>query len=378
MKSLFITILFILSFSSLSSFKISRNNFIRNNLIHFTLNKNDFITPIVNQKALIISCNKIGKQVVNDLKDLNIRTTVTTTKPKRFDELSKIANEVVIIPQMEMNNDEVMRETIDKNDIIILADTISIFSVHTFVRSCKRIADAINDYYSFDNNKNNKKTVILISNINVYGIHTQGKVVNELSTINNDNNNEYNYYTKSYEHWQINHIAISSLMRIAENYLLELMNIGNTKNKVRTIVLRTSTVIDKDSINDMKKRNFELRNYTKEIGNTYMSISLAEEIGNCIKWIISNNQVKGVFNLVSNSYKRKYFYDRLFDIINKKRINWVDNDDYNYLNKDYYYSMDENPLLPNSQRFNMKVDYTKIVKNGYKFKYKDIWKYKFQ
>lgn len=370
MKSLFITILFISFLSSLSSFKISRNIFIRNNLIHFTLNKNDFITPIVNQKALIISCNKIGKQVANDLRDLNIRTTVTTTKPKRFDELSKIANEVVIIPQMEMNNDEVMRETIDKNDIIILADTISIFSVHTFVRSCKRIADAINNYYSFDNNKNNKKTVILISNINVYGIHTEGKVVNELSTIKHDN-----HYTNSYEHWQINHIAISSLMRVAENYLLELMNIGATKNRVRTVVLRTSTIIDKDSINDMKKRNFELRNYTKDIGNTYMSISLTEEIGNCIKWIINNNEVKGVFNLVSNSYKRKYFYDRLFDIINKKRINWIDD---NYLNKDYYYSMDENPLLPNSQRFNMKVDYGKIVKSGYKFKYKDIWKFNFK
>ncbi len=368
MKSLFITILFISFLSSLSSFKISRNNFIRNNLIHFTLNKNDFITPIFNQKALIISCNKIGKQVINDLKDLNIKTTVTTTKPKRFDELAKIANEVVIIPQMEMNNDEVMRETINKNDIIIITDTISIFSIHTFVRNCKRIANAIDN--------NNKKTIILISNINVYGIHTKGKIVNELSNINDDNDNDND--NNDDKHWQINHLAISKLMRIGENYLLELMNNGPTKNRVRTVVLRTSTIIDKDSIIDIKKRNFELKNYTKEIGNTYMSISLTEEISNCIKWIINNNQVKGVFNLVSNSYKRKYFYDRLFDIINKKRINWIDKDIYNHLNKDYYYSMDENPLLPNSQRFNMKVDYSKIVKNGYKFKYKDIWKYDFK
>jgi len=370
----YISLLFFLTNDSYS-YTISRGKFIRNNIIHFSLNKDKLISTFDNRNALVISYDKIGRKVLDDLSNINVRTSVTTTKPKRFNELSSIADEVVIIPQMEMGKDEVMQEAICNNDFIIIADTISIFSIHTFVRTCKRIANAIINHYSFDKkNKNNKKTIILISNINVYGIHTDGKIVNELSNINDDNNDN-NYNDNDNKHWQINHLAISKLMRIGENYLLELMNTGNTKNKVRTVILRTSTIIDKNSIIDIKKRDFELRNYTKEIGNTYMSISLTEEIGNCIKWIINNNEVKGVFNLVSNSYKRKCFYDRLFDIINKKRIDWIDD---NYLNKDYYYSMDENPLLPNSQRFNMKVDYYKILKNGYKFKYKDIWKYDFE
>jgi NAD dependent epimerase/dehydratase family enzyme len=99
-----------------------------------------------------------------------------------------------------------------------------------------------------------------------------------------------------------------------------------------------------------------------------MSVSLTDEISNCVKWIINNNEIEGVFNLVSESFKRKYFYDKLFDIIHKKKIDWNNE---NKINKDYYFSMDENPLLPNSQRFNMKVDCDKIVKSGYKFKYKN-------
>ena len=363
-----------LSSSSISySFQISRDKFIRNNLIHFTLNKHDFLTPLINRNknnnndnnynnhsALIISCSNIGKQIAKDFKNLNLKTTIATTKPRKIDEYANLANDVILIPQMEVSNDEIMCDAVDKNDIIILADTISIFSAHTFFRTCKRIQNAVKS-----SNKN--KTVILISSVNVYAIRINGEVVNELSDIKN------NFDDINNKDWQINHIGISTLMRTGEKYLLELMNNDNNdnNNKIRTVVLRTSSIIDNDIIAKIKKQDFSVKKYNNEIANSYMSVSLTDEISNCIKWIIDNNEVDGVFNLVSESFKRKYFYDKLFDIINKKKIDW---NSQNKINKDYYFSMDENPLLPNSQRFNMKVDCDKIVDYGYKFKYKNKYR----
>lgn len=357
--------------SSLSySFQIGRDKFIRNNLIHFTLNKHDFLTPLTynnnnnyynynnynNHSALIISCNNIGKQIAKDFKNLNLKTTIATTKPRKIDEYAKLANDVILIPQMEVSNDEIMCDAVDKNDIIILADTISIFSAHTFFRTCKRIQNAVKS-----SNKN--KTIILISSVNVYAIRINGEIVNELSDIKN------NFDDINNKDWQINHIGISTLMRTGEKYLLELMNNNdNNDNKIRTVVLRTSSIIDNDIIAKIKKQDFSAKKYNNEIANSYMSVSLTDEISNCVKWIINNNEIEGVFNLVSESFKRKYFYDKLFDIIHKKKIDW---NNQNKIDKDYYFSMDENPLLPNSQRFNMKIDCNKIVKSGYKFKYKN-------
>lgn len=335
------------------SYLIGRGKFIRNNIIHFSLNRDKLISTIDNRNALVISCDKIGKKVLDDLNKINIRTSVTTTKPKRFDELSFIANEVVIIPQMEMGKDEIMQEAIYNNDVIIIADTISIFSVHTFVRTCKRIANAIK-------NKGNQKktTVILISSVNVYGVHTNGEFVNEQSPINTDSKGNDN---KEEKHWQLNHYGIAKLMRVGEDYLLDLMN-HNTN--IRTIVLRTSTIWDDSNIDAIRNKGFIKNKYSELIGNSYMSISFTDEISNCIKWVLENGNIKGCFNIVSNSIKRKDFYDNLFDIIKKPRIKWVK--DNSEINKDFYYSMDENPLLPNAQRFNMRVNCNKIKMMGYK------------
>jgi len=384
MKLSLFTIL-LLTCSLLSfSFEISRGKFLRNNFINFILNKNDFINNNYinynnynNHNAFIISCNNIGKQIAKEFKEINLKTTITTTKPKRIEELSKLANNIVLIPQMEITNDEIMRNEINNNDIIILADTISIFSIHTFIRTCQRIVNAIINYKK-ENNKENKKTIILISSINVYGIHTDGEIINENYGVKSYDNKYQNKYQNNNQnnYWQLNHIAIAKLIRTGENLLLDLMN-NYPNNNIRTVILRTSSIIDKDIINKIKKRDFKLTNYTKEIGNSYMSISLTEEISNCIKWIIDNEDIKGVFNLVSKSYKRKYFYDKLFDIIKKEKINWI-NDKTNPINTDYYFSMDENPLLVNCQRFNMIVDNDYLIKKGYKFKYKNIWNYDFR
>lgn len=341
-----ISFLFIL-FLNVHGYMISRGKFIRNNVIHFSLNKNKLLSPIDDKSALVISCDKIGKRVLKDLNNINIITSVTTTKPKRYDELSKMANEVIIIPQMEIGNDEVLKEVVMNNDVIIIADTISIFSVHTFLRSCMRIANAIKE-----KGYHKKTNVILISSVNIYGVHTDGAFVNEESFTNVI----YKHDNKD-KHWQLNHYAIANIMKLAEECILSLAN-------ARTVVLRTSTIWDDSNINEIKDRKDLI--LPKMIGNSYMSLSFTDEISNCIKWVLENKNVNGCFNLVSNSIKRKDFYDNLFDIIKKPRIKWVDEGS---LNEDFYYSMDKNPLLPNAQRFNMRVVCNKIKKRGYLFKY---------
>lgn len=327
-------------------YMISRGKFIRNNVIHFSLNKDKLFSVDENKNALVISCDKIGKRVLEDLNNINIKTSVTTTKPKRFDELSKMANEVIIIPQMEIGSDNVLREVVMNNDVIIIADTISIFSVHTFLSTCKRIANAIKE-----KRYNKKTTVILISSVNVYGVHTDGAFVNEESSIN------VIYNRDNSKQWQLNHYAIANIMKLAEDYILRLAN-------ARTVVLRTSTIWDDSNIDEF--RNNKDLILPKLIGNSYMSLGFTDEISNCIKWVLENKEVNGCFNLVSNSIKRRDFYDNLADIIKKPRIKWVDGGS---INQDFFYSMDKNPLLPNTQRFNMRVVCNKIKKKGYQFKY---------
>ena len=272
----YISLLFFLTNDSYS-YTISRGKFIKNNIIHFSLNKDKLISTFDHRNALVISCDKIGRKVLDDLSNINVRTSVTTTKPKRFNELSSIADEVVIIPQMEMGKDEIMQEAIYNNDVIIIADTISIFSVHTFMRTCKRIANAIK------NKGNHKKTtVVLISSVNVYGVHTNGEFVNEETPTYLELDRTKN------QNWQMNHYGIASIMRNAEDYLLELMDYSPN---IRTVVLRTSTIWDESNIDDIRNKDFIKKKYSKVIGNSYMSISFTDEISNCIKWIIMELQV---------------------------------------------------------------------------------------
>ena len=53
----------------------------------------------------------------------------------------------------------------------------------------------------------------------------------------------------------------------------------------------------------------------------------------------------------------------------KNKIIWT-NEDIDY---DYYYAIENKPYLPNSQRYNMKVDCSKILKTGYKYAIPSIW-----
>jgi len=354
-QSLLIQLLFLCSLIEVNSYTLISSSLPLPSLLN--LNRREFISKSIytnlnhiiyknsdnddsynndNKNALIIGYGETGNDIYKELLENNYRTTITTTKPRRVEKLKNNYNSVVVIPQMEIGKDEVFRETVYNNDLIIISDVISIFSIHTFTRTCQRVVRALE-------NKNKKTTVCLISSINVYGAHTNGEIVNEesgiLFPIKNNNN------------WKINHISNSKLIRLGENYLLEL---GKINNNIKPIILRVATIWNKEIEIRNMKFNYN-RSYPKKIANTFMSLSYTNKIAKIFLWLNNNNHY-GIYNYASRPFLRKTLYED---------VNWINDDNY-IEDNDLYYSMDINPLLPNSQRYNMRVDCSKLYKTGYR------------
>jgi hypothetical protein len=99
-------ILILLYLSYISCFNIIVIN--RRNLISSIVYKQLFNNNYINN-PLIISCNNIGNRIAQDLHDMNIKVTATTTKPNKKLDLLNIVDNVVIISQMEIGKDEICK-----------------------------------------------------------------------------------------------------------------------------------------------------------------------------------------------------------------------------------------------------------------------------
>lgn len=321
---------------------------------------NNYLSYIKNSNALIIGCDKIGTEFAKNLRKSHLNIIGTTTKPTKINKLKEIVDDVVLIPQMEIGRDEVFREVVYDCPVIVIADIISIFSVHTFVRTCMRIVKALE-------NKRKPTVVCLISSVNVYGAHTDGAIVNEDAPIVN----QPLPYADDSNYWKINHLSNSKAIRLGESYLFELAKINPY---IKPVVLRASAIWNKEVMAKQLLFN-EGRNYPRWVGDSYMSLSFTDEIANAGVWAIDNYNRYGdnIYNIASSSFKRNYFYNRLMKLGNKRPISWTDdkNDDND---NDNYYSLDENPLLPNAMRYNLRVDCSKIINDNYKYLHKDLWK----
>ena len=288
-----------------------------------------------NPKILIISCDKIGFDIANKF-FLN-PISATTTKPKRLNELNKANINPILIPQMENRDDENFRKAIINNDIIIIADTISIFSIHTYYRTCVRVANAI--AYKSKIYPNKKTKIFLISSVNCYGARTDGAEVNELSPIANqilDTSND--------KSWSINHYAIALMIRKAEEVLLGIKG---------TMILRTAMIWNDAIKNEFINFNYK-KTYPNSLGKTYISLTTTNKIANIIYKGIQED-LSGIYNIASLPITRKELLEKYINF-----INWVDND--NLLNNDYYYAIDNKPNLPNCMRFNMIINSNNYIR----------------
>jgi len=287
-------------------------------------------------KCLLISCKDIGKSIINTNDYLNL--TITTTKPKRYDELIKDNIKTVLIPQMEINNDEIFREECNKNDIIIVCDTMSIFSIHTYYRTCERLYNALK-------NKQTKTQVILISNINYYGCYLNGEIINE--------NSEIKPLINKNKNWKINNYNNALIIKNSEDKIKELSNINNY---ISYSIIRPGFIWNEEIKTNIIKYLNENNNLCSKIRNGYINLSYTDDIANFIKFLIKN-KINGIYNIITHTYKNKDFLKN-----NNIKINWIDNE----LDSDYFYSLDINKDKPNSQRFNMKIDCNKIYSIGYR------------
>jgi len=332
-----IFIIFINIFVLSTSFQLNRRDLI---LKPSYLITNDFITKYSKIKTLIISCNKIGKSIISNNHNHNLDFTIATTKIKRFDELSLLGGKVELIPQMEICNDDIFKNLVKNNDVIIIADTISIFSIHTYQRTCERIFNALKDFNGLQ-----KKKIILISSSSYYGCYMNGENVDETSLIKKLD------FMNSNKNWKLNNYNTALVINNAEKKIME---INGYNPMISFCILRTGLICD---FND--KIFLNNRKYPKEIGESFINLSNTYEIANAINWIIEND-VNGIYNFNYDAIKKKEVF---------KKIIWNNNME---LDKDVYYSVEDNPYLPNSQRFNFKMNNKKIIKEGYKFKYSNM------
>lgn len=320
---IFLLNLFVLS----SSFQLNRRELI---LKPSYLIANQFINKNKPIKTLLISCNKIGKSIISNNPHLDF--TIATTKIKRLDELA-LLGAVELIPQMEICGDEIFKKLVRDNDVIIIADTISIFSVHTYQRTCERIFNAFKDLKDF---YGMKKKIILISSSSYYGCYMNGENVDETSSIKKMD------FVNSNKNWKLNNYNTALVINNAEKKIVETNSF---------CILRTGLICDFDDNIFLNNRKYPL-----EVGESFINLSNTREIANAIKWIIDND-INGIYNFNYEAIKKKEVF---------KKIHWVNDME---LDKDFYYSIEDNPHLPNSQRFNLKMNNRKIINRGYKFKY---------
>ena len=149
-------------------------------------------------------------------------------------------------------------------------------------------------------------------------------------------------FVNSNKNWKLNNYNTALVINNAEKKIVETNSF---------CILRTGLICDFND--DIFSNN---RKYPREIGESFINLSNTREIANAIKWIIDND-INGIFNFNYEAIKKKEVF---------KKIHWVNDME---LDNDFYYSIEDNPHLPKSQRFNLKMNNRKIINRGYKFKY---------
>lgn len=289
-----------------------------------------FISPLLHQpqRALIISCGDAGRAIAKQLRHDGYDITIATTKPKRVKDLSELGN-VVWIPQIENQGDEILTESILKSEAVILADTIKIFSPHTFVRTAHRVRSIIE-------RQQWKGTVGLVSSENAYGCPKNGESLYEKSNIYGS--------MKNRTEWKINTNVMAIQIRYAEQLLLD--------SAEKCFVMRTAGIWNEKTFSDVAMYTARKEmNYA--VGESYMSFATTNLIGTVASKALKHS-LHGVFNVANlPPMKRKTFLRSIHALHGLDDAVWTDEKP---MDQDIMFSIDPNPFLPSSQRSNSKLN----------------------
>ena len=290
------------------------------------------------KKALIVSYGDVGRAVAQRLRQDGYVITAATTKPSRRQKLSSQVEDVICIPQIETQNDDVLTEGILKSDLVVLTDTVKIFSPHTFVRTAERIKKIIQKHKW-------SGTVGLVSSENAYGCPMNGQAIYEDSPI-------FKTDLSDGKAWHVNTNVLALQIRWAESALL--------KCGARCFVLRTAGLWDEKTFFDVALYNSR-REISNTVGESFMSYATTNLIAEATAHVVKH-ELTGIFNVANNlPIKRKLLLKTLHALYGLEDAVWVDE----ALNSDVMYCLDPKPYLPSSQRSNSKLFNTKLRRSFY-------------
>lgn len=285
-------------------------------------------------KVLVISCGSTGRAVVQQMKSQGHHVTVATTKPKRISDLQNICDEVVLIPQIENKQDYDLTECVLNSDYVLLADTIKIFSPHTYVRTAKRVKSIIEQHKW-------KGSIGLISSENAYGNPRRGEELTEGALIYSNIMNRTN--------WKLNTNIMALQIRHAENMILS--------STPKSFVLRTAGIWDENKFFNVAAFTAK-KEFNVGVGNTWMTLATTNLISSAVVKAF-NKEATGIYNVANfPPMRRKDFLKSLHCIYGMENSKWTNQE----LDQDVMFSIDPDPYLPCSQRSNSRLRVNKLAK----------------
>jgi hypothetical protein len=279
------------------------------------------------KKALILSCGDAGKAIAKALEHHGYDITIATTKSKRIKDLARYGN-VVYIPQIETKDDEILTESIVKSNLVILADTMKIFSPSTIVRTSSRIKRIIDKTLW-------KGTVGLVSTENAYGVPKQGELLYEDDSIYADAMNRTD--------WKMNFNVQALQIRYAEQALM--------RSATKCFVLRTAGIWSSNKFKDVAIYTSN-RKFNTAVGESYISFATDELIA-YVASTFAKESITGVYNVANfPPMKRKLLLRSLHAHYGLEDTVWTADQP---IDPDILFCVEPTPYLPNSQRGNSRL-----------------------
>lgn len=289
---------------------------------------------ITQPKVLVLSCGSTGRAIAQVMKQNGHHVTIATTKPKRVSSLNQICDNVVVIPQIETKEDEELTNCLVSSNYLVMADTIKIFSPHTYVRTAKRVKTII-EKHAWEG------SVGLISSENAYGNPRRGEELRESGVIYSSLMNR--------TQWKLNTNIMALQIRHAENMILS--------STPKSFVFRTAGIWDENKFFNVASFTAK-KEFNEGVGNSWMTLTTTNLISHAVLKAFQK-EAKGIYNVANfPPMRRKDFLRSLHCMYGMENTKWTDKE----LDMDVMFSTDPDPYLPSSQRSNSRLRCEKIQK----------------
>lgn len=331
---------------------VSRNDFLLSAYVTANAYQKYFVgkKPQIKLNVLIIGFGSVGESIINEMQRKKYRSrfhvSSTTTKPNRIQTLSKLVDDVILIPQLaNPKNDTILEDAICRSHVIFIADAIQMFSVHSFMRTTMRVSQHI------EKNKWNGY-VGIVSSENAYGSVLSGELLTEESPIYPNVRPNSNLF------WHVNPNAMAKVIRCSESLILN--------SNVNSCVVRSAGIWDTTKFSNAFLYT-QSNSFPRIVGDSKFRFCTSKTIAKFLLWGMDRNK-RGIYNLAESGclgLTRRIFYERVHSLYGSSYVQGVQWDSSSALDMDRLFSMDPDPFLPSSQRSNSRLDCSKALREGF-------------